>query len=136
MPPKKPVEEPTDFTPPEQDPFVLFKRLTDALLARQEALEQRVANLEVTWNRLLNVSQEAPLRQFPPQHTIPTAYTVENQEATPTTDKPKWEIEKEKPKPKKKTGNKLLIAGAIILIGFLVLMWLLRQGWTCSMPSI
>jgi len=29
MPPKKPVEEPTDFTPPEQDPFVLFKRLID-----------------------------------------------------------------------------------------------------------
>lgn len=145
MPPKK--QDNLDFTPPQQDPYILMKQQYEFILQRLVSIEQQVANLQETWNRILNVAQEQPLR--PPQQFQQQPFVQPYQQTygqvggqEPTKDiRPKWEKEKEKEKevekPKKRKlgkGTILIFAAVVILI--IVYMYFKSKGYGCAMPAI
>ena len=144
---RMPKKEELEFTSPQQDPYILMKQQYEFLLHRLDSVEQRMDNLQVTWDRLLNVTQEPPLRQPYQQQQYQQPYSqqpysqVGGQETTlPIKDtRPKWDIEKEKEteKPEKKRPSRATIMIFIAVVALLlVYMFLKSKGYGCAIPSI
>ncbi len=151
MPPKvKPEDTTPDF--PQQDPFMSLKQLMQALDARMTDLEGQMINLQETWNRILNIAQEPPLRpynpidyRFYPPNALPQQQQQQQQyqppqqqvqqPVVPEQPAPKWEKEKEKPKGKKLGKGTLLILAAITILA-LVFLYLKSQGYSITIPGI
>lgn len=143
----KPKED-LGFTPPREDPYILMKQQYEFLLQRLDSIEQQVANLQTTWDRILNVAQEPPLRQpYQQQHqqpynpyTQPSYGQVGGQEPAPVKDtRPRWEIDKEKEvkEPKKQRPSKrLILIFAVIVIVLIVYMYLKSKGYSITIPGL
>lgn len=122
------------------DPYVLLRRQYKGFIARIEALEKQMANLQTTWNRLLSVSNEPYLQQPPkqprfygnPQQQYVPPPTQQQERAFAPWDEPILaEEDIEKPKPSKKKIILTILGFALILL-ILAVTFLNKQGWTCA----
>ncbi len=140
--PKKRILEVEQQGYPTDDPWILMKQRDEAIKKQLENIEVRLSNLQVTWNRILNVANEPDMlpkqgqptgQGFMPPTEMPTLPT--NIKNMPVWDREKLEG-KDKPKKKGKFGKRTVVIFFIIVILLIVVMYLRSKGWTSMIPGI
>lgn len=155
--PKEPKEEgienfqtPENFVPPVQqspteDPYAMMKQRDELVFNALQDINNRLTNLQETWDRILNVAKEPPMRQQyyrplyqQPQQPVyppPAYYPPDNPVAglPPVDDRPKWdkEVKEEPKKATKLKPNKLMLIALVMVVLIIVAMTLKGQGWGC-----
>jgi len=135
----QPIIHPLD---PATDPITMKALYDRAIASKLELLERRMFNLEIMWQRILNVSRESPLQPpfitGQPSYSAPPAPAMDPlkdwsdlKPAQPLMQAAGKSQTDEKPKPKKSSTNKIVIYAVvfIVVLAVIYMLYLYSHGY-------